>query len=82
MLTCNNFANVDCNKHGFMSKFVPGDPYIYSVKVWKNYLLYYEYGYNEFTAITKTFSSRLQNTKIFTFITKKKIFFKNLFQLP
>lgn len=27
MLKCNNFANVDCNKHGYVSKFVPGDPY-------------------------------------------------------
>lgn len=75
MLKCNNFANVDCNKHGYMSKCVPGDPYIYSVKVWKYYLLYYECGYNEFTAITKKFSSRLQNTIIFTFL-NENIFWK------
>lgn len=65
MLKCNNFANVDCNKHGYVSKFVPGDPYTLYVKVWKIYLLYYKYGYNEFTAITKKFSPRLQNTIIF-----------------
>lgn len=74
MLKCNNFANVDCNKHGYMSKCVPGDPYVYSVKVWKYYLLYYEYGYNEFTTIMKKFSSRLQNTIIFPF--NKNIFLK------
>lgn len=46
---------------------------IYTV-VWKYYLLYYEYGYNEFTTIMKKFSSRLQNTIIFTF--NKNIFLK------
>lgn len=28
---------------------------IYSVKVWKYYFLYYEYGYNEFIVIMKKF---------------------------
>lgn len=54
---------------------------IYSVKVWKYYLLYYEYGYNEFTAITKKFSPRLQNTIIFYIYEQKYFFGKNIFQL-
>lgn len=55
MLKCNNFVNVDCNKYGYMLKCVLGDFYVYSVKVWKYYFLYYEYGYNEFMIIMKKF---------------------------
>lgn len=28
MLKCNNFVNVDCNKYGYVLKFVLGDFYI------------------------------------------------------
>lgn len=55
MLKCNNFVNVDCNKYGYVLKFVLGDFYILYVKVWKIYFLYYKYGYNEFMVIMKKF---------------------------